>query len=112
MWGNRVIAGARLEPDATAWRRGVTWGATTTPEGQDIRWTGTSRNAVWGSACGGADCQGPWTVEAASADDESVVWGTADAESVVWGTSADDESVVWGTSCGDPACEPVVWGRP
>jgi serine protease AprX len=111
LWGNRLITGAPLVPDADAWRRDVTWGATMTPEGRRIGWGGTSGNAVWGSACGGADCQGPWTVEAASTDDESVVWGTADAESVVWGTSADDESVVWGTSCSDQACVPVVWGR-
>jgi subtilisin family serine protease len=112
LWGNRLITGSLLSPQAIAWRTGVTWGASRTPEGQRIEWSGTSRNVVWGSACGGADCQEPWTVERASADDESVVWGTADAESVVWGTAAGDESVVWGTSCGDPACEPVVWNQP
>ena len=112
LWGNRLITGSALAPQAIAWRTGVTWGASRTPDGQRIEWSGKSRNAVWGSACGGADCQEPWTVERASADDESVVWGTADAESVVWGTAADDESVVWGTSCSDPGCEPVVWNRP
>ena len=112
LWGNSLITGSALAPQAIAWRTGVTWGASRTPDGQRIEWSGKSRNAVWGSACGGADCQEPWTVERASADDESVVWGTADAESVVWGTAADDESVVWGTSCSDPACEPVVWNRP
>jgi hypothetical protein len=112
LWGNRLITGSALAPQAMAWGTGVTWGASRTPDGQRIEWSGKSRNAVWGSTCGGADCQEPWTLESASADDESVVWGTDDAESVVWGTSADDESVVWGTSCSDPACEPVVWNRP
>jgi serine protease AprX len=111
VWGNRLISGARLAPQSNAWRADVTWGATSTPDGQRIEWSGQSRNAVWGAACGGSDCQGSWTVEGASAG-ESVVWGTADSESVVWGTAASDESVVWGTSCSDPACEPVIWNRP
>ena len=112
LWGNRLISGSSLTPQSPAWRTDVSWGATMTPDGRAIRWSGQSRNAVWGTACGGGDCSGAWTVEGASADDESVVWGTADSESVVWGTASDDESVVWGTSCGDPACEPVIWSRP
>jgi hypothetical protein len=72
--------------------------------------TAASENIVWGSACDGADCQGPWTVEGtAGDDDDSVVWGT----SVVWGSALDDDdSVVWGTDCSDPSCEPVVWTQP
>ena len=104
IWGNQLVSGRRLSPDASAWSTGVTWGAGSAPRGEVVR------NVVWGSACGGADCQRPWTVEAAN-DDDSVVWGTNDADSVVWGTS-DDDSVVWGTNCGDPACEPVMWPAP
>ena len=89
----------------------VTWGAA------------DSRNVVWGSVCGGADCSTPWDISTASDDEDTVVWGTADdddtvvwgtaddEDTVVWGTADDDDTVVWGTGCGD-ACEPVVWPTP
>jgi subtilisin family serine protease len=48
---------------------------------------------------------------ATSDEDGGVVWGTDDDGGVVWGTN-DDGGVVWGTTCGDPSCEPVVWGQP
>lgn len=115
IWGNQLVSGGRLTSDANAWPTDVTWGASTTPNGQNVEWgvgwqTTGFHNVVWGSTCGGTDCEGPWTVEGAS-DDDSVVWGTSDADGVVWGTS-DDDSVVWGTNCGDPACEPVIWPTP
>jgi serine protease AprX len=108
IWGNRLMKGGRLAVASNAWPTNVTWGANRTPNGVRVN-LGLTRmgNVVWGSECGGADCEGPWTVEGASADD-SVVWGTDDADSVVWGTD-DGDSVVWGTSCSDPSCEPVVW---
>lgn len=108
VWGNRMMKGDRLRADANAWATDVMWGANLTPRGERIEiGLGRTRNVVWGSACGGADCDGPWTAEGASEDD-SVVWGSDDADSVVWGTD-DGDSVVWGTECSDPACEPVVW---
>jgi serine protease AprX len=75
----------------------------------------TYPNVVWGSACGGGDCQVPWTttlVSGSTADGDTVVWGTgtADGDTVVWGTTSDGDTVVWGTSCADPSCAPVVWG--
>jgi serine protease AprX len=140
IWGNQLETGGLLTSGANAWHTDVVWGAGTTPDGQNIEWgvscsasvcdemggtwvawsaDGNSHNVVWGSSCSGDDCQGPWTIEAASDDDsvvwgtnddDSVVWGTSDDDSVVWGTSDDeDDSVVWGTSCNDPACEPVLW---
>jgi len=72
-------------------------------------WGSDVRNIVWGSGCGGADCQNmPWTVTGASTDGDTVVWGTADdGDTVVWGTADDGDTVVWGTSDdGDT----VVWG--
>ena len=46
-------------------------------------------NVVWGPACGGLDCQHPWTGEA--------VWGTTDeGDTVVWGTADEGDTVVWG----------------
>jgi serine protease AprX len=131
IWGNRLVSGGRLTADANAWTSAVTWGAGTTATGEQVAfgaicpsgtceggggtwdaWTvdGAAANVVWGSACGGADCEGPWTIPGATSV-ESVVWGTTDPQSVVWGTG-DDDSVVWGTTCSDSACEPVVWPRP
>jgi serine protease AprX len=103
IWGNRLVSRNRLPPGALWWSTGVTWGDST------VLSDPSARNVVWGTACGGADCDRTWTVEGASADD-SVVWGTSDGDSVVWGTS--DDSVVWGTSCEDASCEPAMWPHP
>jgi hypothetical protein len=94
---------------------------------------GSSRNAVWGGRCGGADCAEPWTIAAVAGtategdtvvwgtgDDDTVVWGTGDddtvvwgtggdTDTVVWGTTDDGDTVVWGTSCSGSSCEPVIW---
>ena len=80
---------------------------------------GTLFNVVWGFTCGGADCAGVWTitgagdaVSSASADTDTVVWGTSAADTVVWGTREDDtDTVVWGTGCSDASCQPVIWKR-
>ena len=108
----------------------MTWGALTTPGGESVEWgqlcanwrcdslAGPWRwgevfalNVVWGPACNGADCDGPWTGNVWDTSDEgdTVVWGTADeGDTVVWGTTEED-TVVWGTSCSDADCEPVIW---
>jgi hypothetical protein len=83
------------------------------PDGEEITWgsafSDTGQNVVWGSQCGGADCETPWSVF-----DSGVVIGADDGDTVVWGTSDDDEgdTVVWGTSCSDPSCDPVIWNAP
>jgi serine protease AprX len=114
IWGNQLLRGGQLQPNARAWRNDVVWGSAATISGQTIDWSGWDerRNVVWGSACGGADCDRSSTTATGSAYDESVVWGTHDSERVVWGTDSGDESVVWGTDCTDASCEPVVWGDP
>ena len=123
IWGNQLVSGGRLTFDANAWSTDVVWGAETTPGGVPVEWgvictasacddagamsqrwnrdNGDANNVVWGSTCGGSDCQGPWRVG-----------GTTDDDSVVWGTTDDDDSVVWGTDCSDPSCEPTVWPSP
>ena len=107
IWGNRLLSGGRLTPEANAWRADVTWGSRTTPAGQEIEWgvrcadtgcedgesvwrAGPFRNVVWGSRCGGDDCDGSWSLGLFGASD--------DDDTVVWGTSDDDDTVVWGTS--------------
>jgi serine protease AprX len=125
VWGNQQVHGGQLMPAVNAWPPGLGWGATTTSNGQDIEWGvigttqswrlstagtsgGSSQNVVWGSSCGGADCQGTW----APSDGDGVVWGTSDnGDGVVWGTSSDGDGVVWGTSCSDSSCQPVMWGN-
>jgi len=140
IWGNRLVKGGVPTPEANAWLPGVTWGDGAAPDGQEIEWgltcdavecdtlsggwrMGDSRNVVWGSRCGGANCVEVWrpglfgssddddtVVWGTSDDDDTVVWGTSDDDdTVVWGTSDDDDTVVWGTSCTDPGCAPVVW---
>jgi serine protease AprX len=132
IWGNRLFENGRLTADANAWLASTTWGATATARGESIRFGVTcsatdcdtatpsstawdvsspSKNVVWGTRCGGNDCNGPWTTDAIVATDsgDAVVWGmTGDA--VVWGM--DQDAVVWGMNCTDPSCIPVLWSRP
>jgi hypothetical protein len=129
IWGNRLVKGGRLTPDANAWATSVTWGAETTSTGAAVNWgafcitsnceyaigrwslsTSKVRNVVWGNMCGGQNCTVPWTVSsvrAATSDGDTVVWGTTDGDTVVWGTAEELDTVVWGTiDEGDT----VVWG--
>ena len=140
-WGNRLTTGGLITASANAWPSPLRWGAERTSNGQQVelgtlckpvgctpapgKWrvdSGAARNIVWGSACSGADCNVPWSIDLlrASADGETVVWGTTDGETVVWGTidgetvvwgTVDGETVVWGTGCSDPSCA-IIWGRP
>jgi serine protease AprX len=133
IWGNHLVSveGSRLTSTANAWTSGVTWGQTTTPGGQTVRWgvicvtaecewtkswkwqNAAYQNVVWGTACGSDDCSSGWsasTVSTTSEDGDTVVWGTTDdGDTVVWGTLDDGDTVVWGTACSDPSCEPVIW---
>ena len=55
-------------------------------------------NIVWGTDCGGADCDN--TVWGVASDGDNIVWGTAnDGDNVVWGTSM-DANIIWATSDG------------
>jgi serine protease AprX len=147
VWGTRLIRGGRIMPTVNAWGEDVPWGAATTPSGQPVEWgwvdvdgqatpwrvtcadsacstftaSGGSLNVVWWQACGGSDCDGPWSVErmrtaASSASDaDTIVWGTDDTETIVWGTEGGD-TVVWGTGeddtivWGTDAADTIVWG--
>jgi hypothetical protein len=112
IWGTRILEGSGVTPDAVPWATGVAWGDPSQPGFASLR------NIVWGTRCGGADCDMSWNYHEARAssdtEGDTVVWGTSDTESdtVVWGTSdTEGDTVVWGTSCNDPSCDPVVWGR-
>jgi serine protease AprX len=48
LWGNRRVAGGMLTIAANAWRIGVTWGASETPQGDPIVWgTLPDSGAAW-----------------------------------------------------------------
>ena len=120
IWGTQRIGGGLLTQTANAWSNTVVWGTATTPEGAAIEWgvindpsgtpivwrtdTTEAENVVWGTTCGGHDCEGQtWSV-----NDQTVVWGTeTEGDTVVWGTTEGD-TVVWGTS-DNPT---VMWGPP
>src|SRR5205807_2118305 len=81
IWGNYRLKGGYLNPRANAW----------------------AANIVWGTDCGGADCD---NIVWGTSDGDNIVWGTADpTDNIVWGTNALD-NIVWGTSDGDN----IVWG--
>ena len=70
-----------------------------------IPWRNTTfdQNVVWGSACGGNDCQTAWSTD--------MMFGSgAGSETVVWGMT-DGDTVVWGMNCTSASCAPVIWSR-
>jgi subtilisin family serine protease len=112
-WGVRCGTSGCSGDDPSTWQP---WQTSCLDDACTVRQGSASAfpNLVWGSLCGGADCHLPWTVAdvgaVATADGDTVVWGTGGGDTVVWGTG-DGDTVVWGTSCADPSCAPVVWGR-
>jgi serine protease AprX len=109
IWGRRLVEGGQLTAAANAWATDVVWGASSTKNGHHITWGPgfvKTDNVVWGSQCGGGDCDSAWTVP-----DSGGAVAASDGDTVVWGTS-DGDTVVWGTSCERPSCEPVIWNRP
>jgi serine protease AprX len=139
VWGNHRLWGGVLTPDANAWFSQIQWGDERTSAGADVVWGqipdgdgpnatwrpwsvhcldfmcgtadwGSSENVVWGSACGGNDCQtGPLMVGLGNllsgpTVSQVIVWGTADPPTTVWDTAS--QTIVWGTNDGDT----IVWG--
>ena len=99
LWGNHLVSGGVINPNANAWKLGVEWGwaKTNADDGDNIVW-GTMTdgdNIVWGTA----------------SDGDNIVWGTmTDGDNIVWGTATDGDNVVWGTDCGGADCDNIVWG--
>ena len=54
IWGHQRIRGGVLVASATAWRADVTWGASTTGDGEPITWGTTADGEPWGA---GADVE-------------------------------------------------------
>ena len=121
LWGNHMLSGGVINPNANAWRLGVEWGwaKTNATDGDNIVW-GTvtdGDNIVWGTVADGDNivwgtaADGDNIVWGTAADGDNIVWGTAtDGDNIVWGTATDGDNIVWGTDCGGADCDSVVWG--
>lgn len=83
LWGNERARGGVITADANAWRLGVTWGATETPDGDGI---------VWGRV---ADTDAPWGGRTPQQDieldelglDLAVLWTNNQLRELTWGSS-------------------------
>jgi len=80
VWGSNVVWGSSLD--------NIVWGSSldNIVWGSNIVW---ASNIVWGSNCGGADC-------------DNIVWGS-NLDNIVWGSSLDN--IVWGSGLDN-----IVWG--
>jgi len=98
VWGTNDSTGGNLVQGSN-----LVWGTSVDALSNVVWGTSVDENVVWGTDCGGADC-------------ENVVWGTVDAANVVWGTADGSENVLWGTSdlanvvWGTSADDDVTWG--
>jgi len=98
LWGNHMLAGGVLMPDANAWHNGVVWGAATADTGDNI---------VWGSGCATDACD---SVVWGSFAFDNVVWGSMARDNIVWGSSVrQNDNIVWGSDCNGGDCD-VAWG--
>ena len=103
-WGITCSGDACYQP-ATSWNG---WGCTDAACDTVVWDDGRAVNIVWGTTCGGADCQG--TAWRAPPNTTSVlVWAGSDGETIVWGTTDAGETIVWGTTYDDPSRTPVIW---
>jgi serine protease AprX len=97
VWGNHMIAGGLIDPNANAFGIGTDWGVAKTDDGDNI---------VWGTMCPGGN-DGCDNIVWGTTD--NIVWGTSGTDdNIVWGT--DDDNIVWGTDCGGADCDNIVWG--
>jgi serine protease AprX len=119
IWGNHMLTGGVLLPNANAWRAGTTWGVAKTNAGDNIVWgtVGDGDNIVWGTSADGdnivwgTSADGDNIVWGTAGDGDNIVWGTsADGDNIVWGTSRDGDNIVWGTDCNGADCDNIVWG--
>ena len=79
---DHIVWGTSAEADH------IVWG--TSADGDNFVWgTGADENIVWGTECGGADC-------------ENIVWGSlcdaAGCDNIVWGNLLASDNIVWGTT--------------
>jgi serine protease AprX len=105
IWGNHMLTGGVILPDANAWSLDTTWGVAARDNGDNVVWgtVGDGDNIVWGTAASGDN-----VVWGTAARGDNVVWGTAaNGDNIVWGTAGQGDNVVWGTSKNG---DNVVWG--
>jgi serine protease AprX len=119
IWGNHMLTGGVMLPNANAWSLGTTWGVAARDNGDNVVWGTASNgdNIVWGTAANGDNivwgtaANGDNIVWGTAGQGDNVVWGTAsNGDNIVWGTAANGDNIVWGTDCGGADCDSVVWG--
>src|SRR5438067_176297 len=99
VWGNHLLSGCMLLPDADAWHAGVVWGAAVSDTGDNI---------VWGSGCDTSDCDN--IVWGSARLGDNIVWGSIGRENIVRGSSGRENfNMVWGSNGSGADCD-VVWG--
>src|SRR5205823_2092790 len=99
LWGNHMLAGGVVLPDANAWHADVTWGATASESGDNI---------VWGSGCGDS-CDN--TVWGTISRGDNIVWGSLSRDNIVWGSVARvDTNIGGGSEWGAGYWDNFVWG--
>jgi serine protease AprX len=119
LWGNNLIKGGVLDPNANAYGLGVNWGVAQTEAGANIAWGSNCAdaacdNTVWGSNVAGALDNLVWGSDCLDLLCDNVVWGSGVldlVDNVVWSSDcegADCDNVVWGSTSGDP--NNLVWG--
>ena len=129
IWGNLRIGGGELGVTASAWRLDVLWGSPLTPEGTPVAWGTTAcsrdidcdpsdafgpRNIVWGTGTENEADNIVWGTECGGADCDNIVWGTStEGDNIVWGTASEGEgdNIVWGTNVLDDS-DYVLWSAP
>jgi serine protease AprX len=97
----------------------IVW--STSSAGNIVWSTAVVQNVVWGSDCGGTDCQrvvwgapGADAVWGTAQDGDNIAWNTAASENIVWSTSQSD-NIVWSTNQSDnivwstAAADQVLW---
>jgi serine protease AprX len=108
IWGSHRLSGGVLDPSASAFALGTTWGVAHTSDGENIIWGTTCEggcdNIIWGTS--GSD-----NVLWGTDGDDNIIWGTGDeGENIIWGTDGPDANIIWGTDCGGADCDNIIWG--
>ena len=103
VWGSNIVWGNFDTLNNIVWGNtdgdNLVWGYA---HGVDNIVWGSLDNIVWGTDCGGADCDNIVWGEFF----DNIVWGNAEGlDNIVWGTLLDN--IVWGNTDGDN----IVWGN-
>ena len=100
VWGNHRLRGGVITADANAWREDVTWGAATTPEGEELTW---GRIADTDLPWGGGEPSDVLDWTDAELNLAGALWAAEDLRELVWGAVARDVTPAASTP------RPLIW---